>query len=174
MPMPDNQVFYAEREGFHGLRFVGRISYTIGPSLEQFIKQIGKGPKAQGFMLDLRKAESIDSTSLGLLAQLAKWMHKNGGPKASLLSTRKDINDLLFAIGFNEIFDLVDEAAHPVVEDEALELPERFDEESTKTVLAAHRTLIALSDENRVRFEDVVRLLERELDGRHGAIDHSR
>lgn len=162
--MPGSQVFYAEREGFHGLRFVGRISYTIGPSLEHFIKQICKGPKAQGFMVDLREAETIDSTSLGLLVQLAKWMQKNDSPKVSLVSTRKDINNLLFAIGFDEVFDLVDETAHPVLEDKALELPERSNEETAKIVLDAHRSLIALGDENRVRFEDVVTLLERELD----------
>ncbi len=167
--MPGSQVFYAVVEGFHGLRFVGRISYTIGPSLEHFLKKIFTGPKAQGFVVDLREAESIDSTSLGLLVQLAKWMQKNSGPKVSLVSTRKDINDLLFAIGFDEVFDLVNEAAQPVFEDAALELPERSKEETAKVVLDAHRSLVALSDENRVRFEDVVTLLEQELDGRQHA-----
>ena len=167
--MPDSQVFYAVLEGFHGLRFVGRISYTVGPSLEHFFKTIFEGPKARGFLVDLRQAESIDSTSLGLLVQLAKWMQKNSGPRVSLVSTRKDINDLLFAIGFDEVFDLVDEAAQPVFEDTALDLPERSNEETAKVVLDAHRNLIALGDENRVRFEDVVTLLERELDGRQHA-----
>ena len=161
--MPDSQVFYAELDGFHGLRLVGRISCVIGPALEDFFGQICTERKAQGFVVDLQETESIDSTSLGLLVQLAKWMQRNGSPKVSLVSTRKDINDLLFAIGFDEIFDVVNENAHRMLDEEALELPERPGEEMARTVLEAHRSLVALSDENRVRFEEVVSLLEQEL-----------
>ena len=172
--MPDSQVFYAERQGFHGLRFVGRIGYVIGPSLESFLKKICTPRKVQGFLVDLRETESIDSTSLGLLVRLAKWTEKNGSPRVSLLSTRKDINELLFAIGFDEIFDLVDENAYPVLDEIALQLTETPDEQVARTVLDAHRSLVALSDENRVRFEEVVNLLELELDGRHRRSDHSQ
>lgn len=161
--MSSSRVFYAEHDNIHGLKFIGDIRYTIGAALDKFIKTLCDGPKPRGFMVDLRGTESIDSTSLGLLAYLANCMQRCGAPKVTLVSTNEDINDLLFAIGFDQVFDIVDETGHTLQEGQELGLDVSSGPEMALTVLEAHRTLMAMGEDNKARFKDVVELFEQQL-----------
>jgi anti-anti-sigma factor len=160
--MADSKVFYASNMGIHILKYVGQIRYTIGASLDKFIEGLFDGSPPQGFVVDLREAESIDSTNLGLLVLIAKRMEKCGAPKVTLVSTQKDINDLLFSIGFDEVFDIVDESGHAMMAGRELGLSDNGGPDMAQTILEAHRTLSAMGDSNRARFQDVVDLLERQ------------
>ncbi len=162
--MSDSKVFYATNNGIHVLKYVGKIRYTIGASLDRFVEGLFDGVSPQGFIVDLREAESIDSTNLGLLALIAKRMEKCRAPKVTLVSTQEDINDLLFSIGFDEVFDIVDESAHAMLNSRELGLHDNTGPDMVQTILEAHRTLSAMGDNNRAQFQDVVELLERNLD----------
>lgn len=162
--MSDSKVFYAMNNGIHVLKYVGKIRYTIGASLDKFIENLFDGSPPPGFVVDLREAESIDSTNLGLLALIAKRMERCRAPKVTLISTHEDINDLLFSIGFDEVFDIVDESAHAMLNSRELGLHVTTGPDMAQTILEAHRTLSAMGENNRAQFQDVVDLLERNLD----------
>ncbi len=161
--MIKSKVYYATNEGIQGLKYVGQIRYTIGASLDRFIRSLFDGPKPKGFMVDLREAESIDSTNLGLLAQIANLMKQCGAPKVTLVSTNEDINTLLISIGFDEVFDIVDEAGHAMTDSVELGLQDNTGPDMARTVLDAHRTLMSIGEDNKARFQDVVELFERQL-----------
>jgi len=162
--MSDNKIYYATSDGVHGLKYVGHIRYTIGASLNKFISKLFEGPKPKGFLVDLRETQTIDSTNLGLLARIANLMKQCGVPKVTLVSTNDDINTALFSIGFDEVFDIVDEAGHAMTDGRELGLKEQTGPDMARTVLDAHRTLMTIGDENKARFRDVVELLEDQLD----------
>jgi anti-anti-sigma regulatory factor len=61
-----------------------------------------------GLILVRHETETIDSTNRSLLARIAKLMKQCGAPKVTLVSIDEDINRLLFSIGFDEVFDIVD------------------------------------------------------------------
>ena len=159
--MSDSKVYYAVNNGIHILKYVGQIRYTIGASLDRFIEGLFNGAPPQGFVVDLREADSIDSTNLGLLALVAKRMERCGAPRVTLVSTHEDINDLLFSIGFDEVFDIVDESGHAMWNGRELGLSDIPGPDMARTILEAHRTLSAMGDSNRARFQEVVDLLER-------------
>ncbi|MEN8165972.1 MAG: STAS domain-containing protein [Pseudomonadota bacterium] len=161
--MSNSKVYYTTNAGIHGLKFVGQIRYTIGASLDKFIRSLFDGPKPKGFMVDLRETETIDSTNLGLLAHIANLMKQRGAPKVTLVSTNEDINTLLFSIGFDEVFDIVDEVGHAMTDSRELALQDNTGPDMARTVLDAHRTLISIGDDNKARFKDVVELLEQQL-----------
>ncbi|MGD8589349.1 MAG: STAS domain-containing protein [Chromatiales bacterium] len=159
--MSDSKVYYAFNNGIHILKYVGQIRYTIGASLDRFIDGLFDGTPPEGFVVDLREAETIDSTNLGLLVLIAKRMARCEGPRVTLVSTHEDINDLLFSIGFDEVFDIVDESGHAMLNGRELGLSDSPSPDMARTILEAHRTLSAMGDSNRARFQDVVDLLER-------------
>ena len=161
--MSDSKVYYASNLDIHGLKFVGHIRYTIGASLNKFITSLFSGPKPKGFMIDLRETKTIDSTNLGLLARIANLMKECGGPRVTLVSTNEDINNLLFSICFDEVFDIVDEAGHAMSDSRELGLQVNTGPAMAETILDAHRTLMAIGDDNRARFQDVVELIEQKL-----------
>ena len=168
--MSTSKVYYAENAGIHGLKYVGHIRYTIGASLDKFIKSLFDGPRPEGFMVDLTETKTIDSTNLGLLARIAKLMKQCGAPKVTLVSTNEDINTLLFSIGFDEVFDIVDETGHVMTDSQELGLQEDTGPEMAQTVLNAHRTLMSINEDNKARFQDVIELFEQQLENTRRAL----
>jgi anti-anti-sigma factor len=162
--MSKSKIYYAQQEGIHGLKFVGDIRYTFSASLDKFLKKLYAGPTPKWFMVDLRETDVIDSTSLGLLAHIANWMKNSGAPKVILVSTNEDINDLLMAIGFDQVFNIVDETGKLLMNGKELALSDSTREELTHIVLDAHRTLMEIKEENKARFKGVVELFERSLE----------
>ena len=162
--MSSSKVYYAVNEGIHGLKYVGDIRYTIGASLDKFIKTLFDGPRPEGFMVDLREVETIDSTNLGLLARIANLMKQCGAPRVTLVSTNEDINRQLVSIGFDEVFDIVDETGHVLSYGQELDLQENAGPEMAQTVINAHRTLMSINEENKARFQDVIELFEQQLE----------
>jgi len=162
--MSSSKVYYAVNADIHGLKYVGQIRYTIGASLDKFIKTVFDGPRPEGFMVDLREVETIDSTNLGLLARIANLMKQCGAPRVTLVSTDEDINRLLISIGFDEVFDIVDETGHVMTDSQELGLQEDTGPEMAQTVLNAHRTLMSISEDNKARFQDVIELFEQQFE----------
>ncbi|MGD2137907.1 MAG: STAS domain-containing protein [Gammaproteobacteria bacterium] len=163
--MNNGKVYHASHDGVHVLRFTGDIRYTLSPSLEAFIEQLFAGDRPRGFVLDLCGAESIDSTNLGLMAGIADQMRGTEDSRVTILSDRADINELLASMGFDEVFDIVSSRTAAAVEDRAIPLETPRAEALSRTVLKAHRTLMALNETNRELFRDVVALMEQNESG---------
>ena len=79
----------------------------------------------------------------------------------ALYSSKPGINRLLRSMGFQQLFDLREEAF--AKDEEAHEIPavETSEDAVKEKVIEAHRVLMGLSEENRVRFEDLMLALER-------------
>lgn len=153
-------VLYGSHEGVQVLRFVGRIDYGLAPAVHQFVDGLFLGAPPAGFVIDLTQTESIDSTNLGLLARIANRMHERGGPRVTIVSHRQDINEVLLTMGFDEVFDLVEEVPSAGNGTRPLTTLAPDRNNLGRTMLMAHRTLMALNDRNRDQFADVVSLLE--------------
>lgn len=163
-------VLYGSYQGVQVLRFIGRARYQAGPSLHRFVDGLFTGLPPTGFVIDLTETQSIDSTNLGLLAHIANRMRERGGPRVTIVSCRQDIDDILRAIGFDEVFDIVKEGTGTCEDTHPLS-PTKPDRPALeRTVLEAHRALMSLNQRNHDQFADVVTLLEaRETNGQPAA-----
>jgi len=165
--MDDGKVLYGSHEGVQVLRFLGHITYTLAPAVSRFVDRLFSGAPLTGFVIDLREALSVDSTSLGLLARIANRMRERGGRRVTIISDQEDINEILLNMGFDHVFDIVGNSAAPIGEAQPLPIEPADQGILGRTVLEAHRTLMALNERNRSQFADVVSLLEQQgADGR--------
>ena len=158
------KVLHATHDTVHVLRFVGEIRHSMSPALECFLDQLLTQELAAGLVIDLSETEIIDSTCLGLLARMALKLRHQGQGKATLVSPRPDITDVLRSMSFDRLFNIVGEmlVSGPISE-RALKTPnERQEDVLLDTMLRAHRTLMALSECNRLQFQEVVEALKRE------------
>ena len=162
--MDENKILYSEHDGVHFLRFRGEILHSLAPALDAFLKHLAGTTTAHSYLLDLTEASSVDSTMLGLLARIAKMAKEHGAPPPTLVCPDEDIVDLLVGIGFDEVFSLVASDGAPLSGGQEIAQAETDDRVLTETMLAAHQELIALKEENRLLFEDVISLLQRTLD----------
>jgi anti-anti-sigma factor len=144
------------------LRYYGRVDYTCAPALKRFTDGLLARQPCSGVVFDLTEAESLDSTNLGLLARVADRSRQQGGARSVVVSSRDDINLVLWSMGFDQLVDIVPPglaaSRGPVDADIRSEAPAAA--ELRQTMLEAHRTLVDLSEAGRVQFQDVVACLE--------------
>ena len=156
------RVLYAVHEGVHVLRFVGEIRHPLGPALERFLDCLLK-ETPQDLIIELGEARIVDSTCLGLLARMALKLRAQGLAKARIVSPRSDITEVLRSMSFDRLFDIAGEMPFGPVEARELGTAVGRDGDAMlATMLGAHRTLMALSEYNRLQFKEVVEALEQE------------
>jgi len=162
----EGKVLHASHEGVHVLRFVGEVRHPMGPALEFYLQRLIR-EKPSGLVLDFGETEMIDSTCLGLLARTAVQLRQQGLQKATLVSPVADITEVFRSMSFDRLFHIVGEMPLDLGEQRAVRTPSESSRDALlATMLGAHRTLMSLSEHNRMQFKDVVEALERESDAR--------
>jgi anti-anti-sigma regulatory factor len=167
--MPSGQILFAMQDQLYLFKFVGDVrqtamgSYQSGIEFSHFInRELATGPIAH-VVIDLAETESIDSTHLGLIAQLGAFMRHRGGCPATIISPRARITNLLEVMGLDTLFTIVAE-----IQDLAptlSHLPEQCasPEETAQLVLDAHRSLAAINASNETAFRDLIKVLEQQV-----------
>lgn len=156
------KILVASHDGVYVIVFEGDVRLTLCTTVDEYLEKMFQDPNFRSVIVDLSATENIDSTSLGLLAKLSIQAEKRFSFRPTLISTRRDITRILLSMGFDEVFDLVEE---PLEHTEQLaELPELAGSEEgvRQRVLDAHRTLMSLNETNRKTFHDLVAALEAE------------
>ncbi len=157
------KIMVGQLDGMYLLKLVGDVRVTLCISAEQFFESMLRDDSFKSVLVDLSLAQGIDSTSLGILAKLSIETQKRFDIVPSLVVTSPELERLLVASGFSDVFHLITE---PLENEEQLgELPRSTSlDEATlrRKVIDAHRTLMSLSDQNRETFKDLVAALEAE------------
>lgn len=156
------RILVADHDGIYVLLFEGDVRLTLCKAVDGFLEKMFHNHQFKSVLVDLSKTDSIDSTSLGLLAKLSIKADKLFNYRPTLLSPHPDISRILFSMGFEDVFSIVEEPLR--YEEQLEELPslKTSSEELRKRVLEAHRTLMAMNENNRQAFQDLVETLESE------------
>lgn len=156
------RILVGHHDGVYVILFEGDVRLTLCTAVDEYMDKMFRDPGFRSVVVDLSRTESIDSTSLGLLAKLSIQSQKRFNFRPTLVSTRRDITRILFSMGFDDVFNIVEE---PLEHTEQLgELPqmEADQEQVRQRVLDAHRVLMSMNDANREAFHDLVATLEAE------------
>lgn len=159
--MAEGRMLYATHKGIHVLRFVGDVRYALSPSLDDFLQRLFSQAEPEGFVIDLTETRSIDSTNLGLLVRIAKFMQRLNRPQVTIISNREEINKVLACLGFNQVFNIVDHGKGESLQGKPLALEEADSAAMSRTLLKAHQALMTLNKQNKEMFHDVVTMLEQ-------------
>ncbi|MBB3102352.1 anti-sigma factor antagonist RssC [Azomonas macrocytogenes] len=159
--MSTGKIQFAEWNGTFVLKFIGEIRLTLCSALDATIEKIFSALNFSSIVIDLTETRSIDSTTLGLLAKLSILSRQKVGLLPTLVTTHPDVTRLLNSMGFDQVFNIVDQ---PLPRPEALsDLPtqDQSEEVVKAKVIEAHQILMSLNESNREAFRDLVSALER-------------
>ena len=151
---------YAMTDGVYVLKFRGDVRFTLCASVDRFIQKIFDESEQACVIIDLLDATAVDSTALGVLAQIAIHTRRAQDKRPTILVKSPDMLAVLKAVSFDKVFHLL---PHADAEPEAyreLDAVASDEKDYTRQVLNAHRNLMALSQENRQLFRDVTQALE--------------
>lgn len=163
--MSDDQVLFARHNRVCIFKLSGDVRHTQSAGLDQFVRSLFEEQKVcDEVMVDLSACRYLDSTSLGLLAMIARLFIKQNGRPPSMLVTEKDILALISSMCLDKVFHLVQHGPSDV-QMAFSEVPsQRQDEqEHIATILRAHEELLSLDQANREVFQPVVDLMRQEL-----------
>ena len=155
------KIQFAEQSGTFVLKFIGEVRLTLCSALDATIEKIFAALNFTAIIIDLTEAHSVDSTTLGLMAKLSILSRQKVGLLPTVVTTNPDITRVLQSMGFDQVFNIVD---NPVPCPDCLaDLPSQDQSEEVvkAKVLEAHRILMGLNDSNREAFHDLVSALER-------------
>ena len=157
------KILFAEQDGVHVLKFIGEVRLTLGPTISTFLAKLESCDHFQSMIIDLSETETIDSTALGLIAKIGICTREYFDSRASIVSPREDITRVLNSMAMEQVCVVTSDGV--VSEASGLqELPTEITSEEVlrDQVLDAHKTLMALADQNFDKFQDLVEALENE------------
>ena len=167
--MGEAQILHARQGGLAVLKFIGKIGFAQGgsrqllASLNTFLSSVIAAGEVEDFLVDLTEATGMDSTALGLLAKTTKYTLERFNRKTVLLVTDGDMDRTLESVGFEKVFLVVHATGQCPTGLESISEVEESDKEWAVTVLAAHRELCSLNEENASTFKAVVECLQESL-----------
>ncbi len=164
--MSDCRICAASNAGAHVLKLEGDVRLTMCTALDQYFQSMFAQPDFVSVWVDVTEADGLDSTTLGMLAQLAIQTKERFAFRPAIFSTNPSIDRLLDTMGFDQLFERRNEACNSDTDIEEIPAVASAEVDVKKQVLEAHRTLMSMSDENAGAFRDLVRALERPEDGR--------
>jgi anti-anti-sigma regulatory factor len=111
-------------------------------------------------IVDMLEAEGLDSTTLGLMAKLGMHCSKEYGINVQVFCQNPSILRTLDCMGFEEIFDIIQEVPTIDAELHSIESVNSEVDEIRRQVVEAHKLLMQLNPENSKEFTDLIRALE--------------
>ena len=165
--MTSGKIQYSQECETFVLKLIGDVRLTLCTTLDKKLEMILQQPTLQSVIIDLSETEAIDSTSLGLLARLSIQAKKQLGIVPTILSPDDDINRTLFGMGLDQIFTIVSESKTPNRPLIFYDLPgdeDYSDQAMMEKVITAHKMLMAMNENNRQEFGELVHRLEQEQD----------
>ena len=160
MKTPSAQISVLTDETCACIRMVGRASVSSGVEFKLLLEELRRRGNKR-VVLDLSECTNMDSTIQGLLAGFAQKLRAEGGTIA-LYRPNERIVESLDTLAVLPLFQRTDSTiaegtAH------AGERTQATREETTRTCLEAHETLMALDPANVARFKDVTTFLAEDL-----------
>lgn len=160
---PTGKILCARHGADVFLRLEGRGTHLLGADLDHFLTDLCTRGDFTGIVVDLTATEALDSTMLGLLARIAKWMRRERKCDATLLGADDRIAATIRGVGLDRLFTLAERPAAAAPALSAIPAAAASQADRARMVLAAHRELMELNAENASKFRSVVEFLERDL-----------
>ncbi len=164
--MKHGKILYAMVDKTCVLKLIGSIVYNLSPDFDRFLQKITHDEDINSFVVDLTETSYIDSTNLGLLAKLHEFSEEQSLVTPTLISNRENINEVLFNVGFSNIFNIIDCVDTNCTGLNHIPQAESSPGNLARIVLKAHQKLAKLNGTNRELFKDVINYLEQDTRGR--------
>ena len=163
--MSNGKILAADYRHMAMLKFVGDVRVLMSSTLDAYCSGLYRRPILDAMLIDMTETRGIDSTALGLLAKMAIQLRNRFNVIPTIVSTNPDVTRTLKSMSFDLIFKIVDKAPPKVQPPDSYnELQQKKESEDTvrEKVIDAHLTLMTLSEENRLEFQDLVQALKNQ------------
>lgn len=159
MSITDGKCLFVQKEDMAIFKIVGRLRFNTSGGLAAKIEGLNLSPQVQDVVVDMSETDFVDSTVLGLLAQLGKRK-----VKPIILYEHEKIYKMLRHLGLHKMFILSRKTQSSFLEDpsgfqDASKNIEDTDESIKQRIEKAHKLLYEIDEKNKVEFGEVISCL---------------
>lgn len=163
----EDKFLAGEFEGNIFIKLIGNSTMRNSKTLEEYLNKILTGEK-KDIILDFEECNYMDSTMLGLIAKIALKIKKIWLQEIIAINLDNSTLMSIKSTGIDKLLNLIESDNINKKDSEELEELENKDfdskEEKTQHILESHKTLVNLNEENKLIFQNVVNLLEKEME----------
>ncbi len=159
--MSSGGIWVAHLDGIYVVRFTGDVRLNLCVSFDDFIATMFAQKDLAAVVFDLREADGIDSTTLGLIAKIARGAQERRLGRPVAVTGNGSMVRLLESMGFEDILQIVADTEIPSGKLRALREEVNDERKVLDKVLEAHRILAELNYPNKDRFRELIESLER-------------
>lgn len=174
MEQPQGQIFHARFGDVCVLKFVGSIGFTsrwtfpLSTALRAFLDKLFKEKDFENIVVDLTEATGVDSTNLGLLAEVARFSKDEFKRKPTLIAREGRVSKALKVTGFDALYDIFIMDTTIQGKLQPLTGADEGYVDVARMILDAHLILSDMNEENRKLFKNVVDALEADIARKEG------
>ncbi|MES2624193.1 MAG: STAS domain-containing protein [Pseudomonadota bacterium] len=163
MGISTGKILAADYKHMAMLKLIGDVRVVMSSTLDNYCNGLYRRGVLDAMLIDMSETKGIDSTALGLLAKMAIQLRNRFNVMPTIYSPNADISRILDSMSFDVIFNIIKSAPRRQVTQYS-ELQLQMESEATvrEKVIDAHLTLMALSEENRLEFQDLVQALRHQ------------
>jgi len=163
MAISTGKILAADYKHMAMLKLIGDVRVVMSSTLDNYCNGLYRRGVLDAMLIDMSETKGIDSTALGLLAKMAIQLRNRFNVMPTIYSPNSDISRILDSMSFDVIFNIIKTAPRRQATQYS-ELQLQMESEATvrEKVIDAHLTLMALSEENRLEFQDLVQALRHQ------------
>src|SRR5688500_12093565 len=163
MAISTGKILAADYKHMAMLKLIGDVRVVMSSTLDNYCNGLYRRGVLDAMLIDMSETKGIDSTALGLLAKMAIQLRNRFNVMPTIYSPNSDISRILDSMSFDVIFNIIKSAPRrPVTQYSELQVQMESEATVREKVIDAHLTLIALSEENRLEFQDLVQALRHQ------------
>jgi anti-anti-sigma factor len=160
--MSSGKILAADYKHMAMLKFVGEVRVVMSTTLDNYFTGLYRRGILDAMLVDMSETRSIDSTALGLLAKMAIQLRNRFNVMPTIVSPNPDITRILKSMSLDLICKIVSSVPRPQTQFHELKVQTESEASVRDKVLDAHLTLMTMSEENRLEFQDLVSALKQQ------------
>jgi anti-anti-sigma factor len=160
--MNAGKILAADYQHMAMLKFVGEVRVVMSSTLDNYCNSLYRRGILDAMVVDMSETRSIDSTALGMLAKMAIQLRNRFNVMPTIISPNPDISKILRSMSFDMICNIVTSVSRQPTDYSELKLQTESEATVRDKVIDAHLTLMALSEDNRLEFQDLVQALKQQ------------
>lgn len=164
--MDAGKILLAQHQGQYVIELSGDVRLTLCATIEACLQKMFADPGFVSVTFDVRRAQCLDSTTLGLMAKISFMAQKINAKVPSIISDQPDITRLLTIMGFSgPVFIILGQVPENLRQVEQMTGQELAtcncnEQEAKARMIEAHKILMSINRDNHEQFKDLVQALE--------------
>jgi anti-anti-sigma regulatory factor len=160
--MNSGKILAADYKHMAMLKLVGEVRVVMSSTLDGYCNGLYRRGILDAMVIDMSETRSIDSTALGLLAKMAIQLRNRFNVKPTIVCSNADITKILRSMSFDMIACIVNDQDMKQAPYKELKVQSESEASVRDKVIDAHLTLMAMSEENRLEFQELVSALKQQ------------